>query len=68
MIKKTLKEIRVEKTWSTMWSGLQWTVLVTYEKRLGFIHWSETVEMAGPFVEKHEAKAIAKRLRKKYSL
>lgn len=68
MIKKVLKEIRVDKTWSTEWAGLRFTVVATFEKRLWFIHWHETFELAGPFNNKQEDKAAAKRLRKRYQL
>lgn len=68
-IKKKLVEVFIDRCWSTTWSGLQWTVHARYEYRLfGFIKWSESNQMAGPFSCKQEAKQAAKRLRQKHHL
>lgn len=65
---KVIKVI-VERTWSTTWNGLRWTVLVHYEKRLfGFIKWDDMCQVAGPFDNKQDAKRVAKHLRSKYNL
>lgn len=68
-IKKKLVEIFIDRCWSATWVSLQWTVHARYECRLfGFIKWSESCKIAGPFHYKQEAKREAKRLRHKHNL
>lgn len=69
LFKKKLVKVTVERCWSTTWSGLQWTVHAHYEKRLlGFIKWTDTFQMTGPFNNKQDAKRVAKNLRYKHNL
>lgn len=67
--KKKIIEVIVERTWSTTWNGLRWTVLVHYQKCLfSFIKWDDMCQIAGPFDNKQDAKRVAKHLRNKYNL
>ena len=68
MSKKVLKSIEIEKSFSTTWSGLQWTVLAIYERKFLWFHWDERVAIVGPLTRKEEAKRCAKRLRKTHNL
>lgn len=65
---KKLKAVEIEKTFSTTWVGLRWTVLAIYERKFLWFHWDESVTIAGPFSSKEEAKKCAKQLRKKHNL
>ncbi len=68
-IKKKLVEVFINHYWDTTWAGLRWTVYARYEHRLfGFIKWSESYQIAGPFSDKQEAKRAAKCLRQKHNL
>lgn len=61
--------VDINHCWSTDWDGLKWVISVIYEKRFLWWSWKDYEGgMYGPFVNRAEAKALAKRLRKKYKL
>lgn len=59
-------DIDIDHYWIVVPGCLPWVVKATYKKQLWFIHWKETVQIAGPFNSRDEAKRYAKQIRKQY--
>lgn len=69
IFRKKVIGVDVERTSSTIWNGLRWTVIVRYQKCLfGFLKWEDMCLVSDPFDNKQDAKRVAKHLRNKYNL